>query len=90
MQGVSIPLPDTWQIETPNQTLGDPNFKITKQDTSPHQQAIILDADVSLSDQKDAAVFLVTRYHKIFDGSLHVSFKVPGPDKKGTYGFLWR
>jgi len=81
---VSIPLPDTWKIDIPNQTDGVPNFNITKQDTSPHSQSIVLTTNVHLKDELGAAVFLVTRYHKIFDGSLHVSFKLAGPDKKGT------
>jgi len=60
-QGVSVPLPDVWQIEVPNQTDGDPMFKITKQDTSPHLQAIRLESELTFNTPNFPAVFLVTR-----------------------------
>jgi len=51
VNGVSIPLPDVWHVQQPAQSLseGDVNFKITKQDTAPHIQAIRLNTDVTNS-----------------------------------------
>lgn len=77
MTGVSIPLPDTWMVEVPvsSSETSVPLISITKDGVSPHLQAMKI---ATTAEEDDGyGVIVVTRYHKIFDGSIHFSFRIP-------------
>jgi len=61
VSGVSIPLPDYWELINPSassEPLSD--IKVTKQGSSPHKSAVLLSSD-PVNKLNDVGVIMVTR-----------------------------
>jgi len=88
--GVDAPLPDVWQLEKPQTAQeGTPQVKISKQDVAPHSQGLKVFSDIR-NDVNNMGVILQTRYHKVFDGSVHASLYVPKQNEMATVAFIFR
>jgi len=92
-QGISMPLPDTWTVLNPGYSSEDMSqVVVTKESSvalSPNLQAFSIKSNPHVRDQQESedeldlnsqGVIIVTRYHRIFDGSFHFSFKAASQD----------
>lgn len=80
-------LPSYFEVTNAPQTIDESEesiFKAVSPDT------IELQSDPKLKGDSGMATWLVTKYHRTFDGSLHFTFKIPTIEGEPILGAFFR
>jgi len=69
-----MPLPDLFKIDDAPKI--NSNWIYTKQNVNPHSQAYTILQNNIINNDDFYASIVTTRYHRSYDGSFHLTFKV--------------